>query len=116
MKSVSSGSLRGAAIRLFEAKDGELAVAEGLETALGVRMLYGVSVWAAGSAAQLASMDIPDEVSKLFICCDNDDAGIKAAEELGRRMVVRDKAVYMSRPANTGDDWSDVARKEVFGE
>ena len=52
MHAVRKGALRGAAVRLYEATD-RLAITEGIENALAVRLATGWPTWAATSATLL---------------------------------------------------------------
>jgi putative DNA primase/helicase len=115
MLSVFPGALSGTAVQLYEPLGGELAIAEGVETALAVRMLSGLPVWAAGSAAQLAKVEVPESVHTVHVCPDHDETGLAASRTLAKRMLAAGKAVRLALPAETGADWSDVSRKEVVG-
>jgi putative DNA primase/helicase len=70
-RKVLSSGINGAAVRLFEAGD-ELAVAEGIETALAVHLSTGKPVWAALSCGNLEKLWIPDPVARVCIYADND--------------------------------------------
>lgn len=58
-----------------------LGLAEGIETALSARQLYGFPVWATLSANRLAKITLPKEVTNLTIFADDGDVGMKAAFE-----------------------------------
>lgn len=68
--------------RLYPNESGTLAIAEGVENALAVRILTGLPVWAAGDAHAMEKLQIPAEVGELLIFSDGDPAGIAAAETL----------------------------------
>ncbi|MGZ5029044.1 MAG: toprim domain-containing protein [Methylobacter sp.] len=82
--------LSGSAIRLFPATD-VLCIAEGIESALSVHILTGLPVWAAGNAGNMAAMDIPDSVKKIYIYADEDEnyCGQQAAYTLANRLQVK---------------------------
>ena len=58
VKKLFSAGVRGAAIRLFEPET-ELALAEGIETALAVHLRLGLPVWAAGNGGALEARRNP---------------------------------------------------------
>lgn len=101
------GSLTGAAVRLQPAQR-ELAVAEGIETALSFAELYAVPTWAALSASGLAAFVAPPGIRRLVIAADADDrgAGLVAAQQLAERMRGRCDVEIHSAPQ--GQDWNDV--------
>jgi putative DNA primase/helicase len=103
------GSIVGGAVRLHPlGADGVLAVAEGIETALAFRALYGVPAWAALSTAGLQNFQPPAGLSRLVIASDSDDrgAGLRAAELLAER--ARRRCEVVLAPAPEGKDWADV--------
>jgi putative DNA primase/helicase len=113
-KKLLNGGIRGAAVRLFEPTD-ELAVAEGIETALAVHVRTGKPTWAALSASNLEKLWIPPSVTRVGIYADHDEsyAGQAAAYALARRLKAqarntgrREVAVHVPREAAT--DWADV--------
>lgn len=102
------GAVTGASAQLGPA-GADLAVAEGIETALSFAHLHGLPTWAALSTAGLRTFDPPATVRRLTIAADGDDAGAEAAEDLARRCARRcDVAIV---PAPSGSDWNDVLRE-----
>ena len=115
-KKLLSTGMSGAAIRLFEPVE-ELAVAEGIETALAVQMLRNIPAWAAMSAGNLERVQIPDSVRRILVYGDNDADGDfdgeASAYALARRLrkearhaAPRDVEVLI--PRKRGSDWADV--------
>ena len=120
-KKVLSAGINGAAIRLFEAGD-ELAVTEGIETAIAVHLATSKPVWAGLSAGNLEKLWLPDSVRKVCIYADNDaDAdfdGQAFAFALARRLKKEERrtgprAVQVFVPRQPGMDWADVWRARV---
>ena len=125
-RKVLSSGINGAAVRLFEAGD-ELAVAEGIETALAVHLSTGKPVWAALSCGNLEKLWIPDPVARVCIYADNDANaefdGQASAYALAHRLK-RDarklgganpdqpdrptREVQVFVPRQDGTDWADI--------
>lgn len=79
------GDLLGHGVR-FGRADEVMAVGEGIETMLSLRMgLPGMSMIAALSAAHLAAILLPPTLCRLYIAEDNDPAGRAATEKLTTR-------------------------------
>lgn len=99
----------GGAIRLYEATD-TLAVAEGIETAFAAHLLSGLPVWAAVTSSIMQSFDPPSYIKKVIVFADNDEnnAGIEAAKEVGKRLLKRGIEVKLHLPQNVGEDFLDV--------
>jgi putative DNA primase/helicase len=93
--------LSGCAIQLF-VPGKILAVAEGIETALAVHQIDNFPVWACGNAAQMESLEVPEETKTLYIYADEDDnfTGAKAAYTLAKRMKAKGKEVTVVRLFN----------------
>lgn len=106
------GDLVGAAVQLGPIPaDGELGVAEGIETALSYREMHGLPTWAALSTSGLRSFMPPVGVKRLVIAADSDDAkgeGLAAARHLAERASRRCEAVVIPAPA--GLDWNDALK------
>lgn len=111
VKKLFSAGVRGAAIRLFE-PEGELALAEGIETALAVHRRVGLPVWAAGNAGALEAVEVPSTVTavRIFADCDANFCGQAAAYRLANRLASTRRgievAVYV--PREPGKDFLDV--------
>ena len=79
------GHLLGNGVRFGEASD-IVAAGEGVETMLALKsVLPALPVIAGLSANNLAALDLPPALSRLYVALDNDAAGIKAAERLHER-------------------------------
>ncbi len=113
-----SRPLSGAAIRLFAGDasgHAELAIAEGIETALAVHAMTGLPVWASVSATLLQGFRPPAGTQRLRIWADKDrsGAGEHAASVLQQRLGDSLDARILLPPAPIpadarGIDWADV--------
>ncbi len=102
--------VKAAAVRLAEVVD-EMAIAEGIETALSVTALFGVPCWAVLSAAMLAQWHPPKGTKRVLICGDNDQSytGQAAAYELARRLVSTVSVeVQIPHAVGVNWDWNDA--------
>ena len=115
-KKLLSSGINGAAVRLFEADD-ELAIAEGIETALSVHLASGKPAWSALNAGNLEKLWIPESVRRVCIYADNDAgssyAGQASAYALARRLKREGskdtpRRVEVFVPRQDGEDWADV--------
>ena len=108
MASPIPGATRGGAVRLYPAGP-ILAVAEGIETALAIRVSYCLQVWATVSAGGMEAVVIPACVKEVVICADNDESGRgqEAAHKLAQRMFEEGRKVRLAIPTVTGQDWAD---------
>lgn len=96
---IYKGATTGGAIPLLPA-DTEMAVAEGIESALAVYEESGMPVWAATCASGLAAMEIPNFVRTVVVFADNDVNGVgqAAAERLAGRLRRSGKKVRVFIP------------------
>lgn len=100
--------LNGGAIRLGNV-DKSLFIAEGIETALSVQKMLGVACWAVGNAGLMDSFEVPDGVTNVGICADNDKnyTGQKAAYSLANRLSMAGINATVHIPGVAGTDFND---------
>lgn len=114
-KPVFDGATKGAAIRLYEARE-EVALCEGVETALAVREVAGLPVWACVSAGGLEAALLPEGVRRVVIAPDHDGRGLEAARNLAKRLLEEGRQVFFAVPPVEGHDWLDYLNAEGAGE
>ncbi len=102
------------AIHLYPA-DEKIGICEGIETALAVRLMTGLNVWAATSTSLLVDISVPTNTTKVIIYGDNDKskAGQQAAITAAENLTAMGKAVKIVMPAGSpilskSIDWLDV--------
>jgi predicted P-loop ATPase len=101
------GAIAGGCVRLSPiGSDGHLGIAEGIETALSARAIFGVPTWAALSADGLRRWQWPAGVSRVTIFADAGEAGVQAAEALADRLCIAGIANQILAPLH-GDDFND---------
>lgn len=118
MYGAKDGGLPGSAIRLHQLGDGtELIIAEGVETALSASILFGRPAWATGCAQFMERVEIPDFITSVIICGDNDASftGQCAAYILAKRLWSKKKNVIIRIPENVGEDWNDALKNKKDG-
>jgi len=101
---------KGAAVRLYSAGE-QLAVAEGIETALAVRQVTGRPAWAALSAHAVASVELPPQAHDVLIAADHDQAGLDAADRLADRLTREGRTARVAVPDEPGTDWLDELKE-----
>ena len=116
-KKLLSSGINGAAVRLDEATD-ELAITEGIETGLAVRLRTAKPTWAAINCGNLEKLWIPDSVERVCIYADNDAnaeySGQASAYSLAQRLVREARKAGLRRsvevfvPKQAGTDWADI--------
>lgn len=104
------GQVKGGAIRLAPMGD-QLAVAEGIETALSYAALTGEPTWCCMSAAGLEAFEPPPGIEDLTIAADGDDPGMRAARALVER--ARRHCNVILNPAPDGQDFNDVLKESA---
>jgi putative DNA primase/helicase len=111
----STGTINGAAVRLFEADD-ELGVAEGVATAVGAYQLFGVPTWAALSANGIKTFEPPPNIRRLHIFSDNDSnfVGQEASFALAKRVAASGVESNVNVPTDADTDWRDVLNTRVL--
>jgi putative DNA primase/helicase len=105
---MSLGPVAGGAVRLTPVA-AELAVAEGIETALSVVQAVGCPTWSALSAGGLQALRLPPVGRSVIILADGDDAGEAAAACAAQRWLKEGRRVRIARPPR-GKDFNDILR------
>ena len=119
MPPVYRGATQGAAIRLYPAME-TLSVAEGLETALAVRLGTGQPVWATGTANGMATLQLPSEIRIVNVWADLDLSGTgqRSAATLAQRLAREGRIVRILTPPGAipdgakSLDWLDIWNRE----
>ncbi|MBS0338345.1 MAG: toprim domain-containing protein [Proteobacteria bacterium] len=97
------GAGAGAAVRLYAAGE-RLAVAEGIETALAVRVADpSLPVWSCISAGGVAGVVLPAEVREVLLIADADPAGARAVLALASRCRSEGRCVRVVVPEGGAD-------------
>jgi Toprim domain-containing protein len=109
------GPVSGGAVRLAPVA-ATLLVGEGLENALTAAIHSGLPAWAALSAPNLAKVKLPPEVRAVVIAADHDEPGLKAANELGRRLLSEGRSVKVAKPPKPGQDFNDLVMEQSSNE
>lgn len=109
------GDLLGHGVHLGAGRADVLAVGEGLETLLALRVvLPDLPMIAALSAGHLAALELPDTLRRLYIARDNDAAGARAAAGLGERASAQGIDVRVLTP--DADDWNTALVRDGLDE
>jgi len=107
------GAVPAGAVRLGEPAE-TMGIAEGIETALSATQLFGIPVWAATCAAQLAKWTPPSEAKCVIVCADKDPnfAGQSAAFALAHRLAITGLHVEVRIPEGEDQklDFNDLVR------
>jgi phage/plasmid primase-like uncharacterized protein len=102
------GQVAGGAVRLWPVVP-ELAIAEGIETALAAAALLRLPAWSALSAGNLGdTLALPPEVRAVLIAADNDKPGLAAARAAAVRWKKEGRAVRIATPDRAGADFADL--------
>ncbi len=116
------GQVAGGAVRLEEA--GEcLAVAEGIETALAVKEMFGIPTWATLSTSGMRRVELPKNICTVYVAVDYDAnaAGEEAGMALIARLLREGRKAELLHPKRVvgklphgckGLDWLDVLNLE----
>ncbi|QXM24336.1 toprim domain-containing protein [Elioraea tepida] len=104
------GPIAGRAARFAWHPDpvGRWALAEGVETALAAAMLLGIPTWASLGASNLPKITPPAWAREAIICADHDDAGLRAAQEVARRLRQQGLQVRIIMPFRERADAADM--------
>lgn len=87
-----------------------MGIAEGIETAIAAKMIFGIPVWAALNTSLLAAWEPPAQVKRVVIFGDNDEnyAGHAAAYQLAHKLARKGLSVDIQITPEVGQDWNDV--------
>ncbi|MDR5826020.1 primase-helicase zinc-binding domain-containing protein [Caballeronia sp. LZ043] len=117
LNDVTLHKLNGGAVRLMDPVDGEIGVAEGLETAYASHMLFDVPVWYCLNRVLLADFVVPEglgiRVVHIFADFDAVDPrtgkspGVDAALRLAKRLRAERYTVMVHRPKKRGTDFAN---------
>ena len=101
--------INGGAVRLHPVAE-EIAVAEGIETALAVHDKTKLPVFSCLNAGNLANFEPPKEVKRVIVYGDNDVSfvGQEAAFKLASRLIKKGYSCEVKIPKKAGWDWLDV--------
>jgi putative DNA primase/helicase len=104
------GLSKGGAVRLMPPRDGEILIAEGLESTLAAMQLFDLPGWAAICAGGIEALDLPTEVREVLIAADHDLNGVgqRAALAAYERRTREGLSVRILLPPNIGEDFNDV--------
>jgi len=108
----------GCAIRLSPA-DTHMGIAEGIETAISASVLFGIPVWSAINAQNLAKWRPPAITRSVTVFADNDESftGHAAAYTLAKRLTLQHGLnVEVLVPPVVGQDWADVLGQASKGQ
>jgi len=100
-------TLTGASVALYPAAE-EMGIAEGIETAIAAKMIFGIPVWSALSTALMKSWEPPAIAKRVTVFADHDPnaAGQAAAWHLCHRLRMKGIETDVRMPTMFGD-WND---------
>jgi putative DNA primase/helicase len=90
--------------------DGRLGIAEGIETALSAKAIFGIPTWAALSADGLRRWEPPIGVTHVTIFADAGEAGVQSAATLAGQLQLAGIPNAIVTPLH-GDDFNDDLRR-----
>jgi hypothetical protein len=102
------GPLGEAAVRLFAAINGQLGLAEGIESAMSAYALTGVPTWATLGNERFGLVAIPESVTELHLFVDHDDGGNLARERGMATYAAEGRIIRVRKPSAVGSDWNDA--------
>ena len=107
------GTLGSGAVRLGGVAR-RLGLAEGIETAMSVSILFGLPCWATLGSERFALVRVPPDTAELVLFLDNDVGG-RRAERIARSAFAHLPVVEARYPRRAGADWNDVLRARSRG-
>jgi hypothetical protein len=100
------GVVAGSAVKLADVPHGVLAVGEGIETCMAANALGFGPAWALGSAGAIATLPVLEDIRKLILLGENDDASRKATDDCAERWLRAGREVELVEP-EVGKDLND---------
>jgi hypothetical protein len=106
---MSLGRIGGAAVRLAPVA-AELAIAEGIESALTAIVADGMPTWSAVASGGMKNLVLPAEVRVVTIIADHDGNGVgqRAASNAAQRWLGEGRRVRVALPPRLGSDINDM--------
>lgn len=105
------GPVKGGAARLDDWRETDtLALTEGVEDALAFMRLTGTPTWAACGSGMIKRMILPEQIRKIVVVADADEAGMKAAGEAYHAFGGQGRIVRVIRPIGAKDPAEIVGR------
>ena len=92
------GRVSGSAVKLDDVPHGVLAVGEGIETAMAANQMGFGPAWALGSAGAIATLPVLEDIRKLILLGENDDASRRATEQCAQRWLRAGREVELVEP------------------
>ena len=103
------GVAGGAAVKLDadERITKRLIIGEGVETAMTAQQIGLTPTWALGSAGAIAAFPVLDEIARLMILAENDEANARDTETCATRWYEAGRDVVINHPTS-GNDLNDA--------
>ena len=101
------GRVAGSAVKLADVPHGVLAVGEGIETCMAANALGFGPAWALGSAGAIATLPVLEDIRKLILLGENDDASRKATDDCAERWLRAGREVALVEPEVGSKDLND---------
>ena len=108
------GPSKGGAIKLTGEAMPQLAIGEGVETALSfskIPGMAGVPIWSTVDANGMTSFPVLPDVRTLWVIADHDKAGKRAADHVSETWANSDRNVFMLMAKHPGLDLNDLLRR-----
>lgn len=85
-----------------------LAIAEGFESARAFTHIHDLPCWASLGARRLDQLDVPPQVTRLFLAGDNDPEGRRAMAKAANAYARKNLRIVVGLPPPTFKDWAEV--------
>jgi predicted P-loop ATPase len=104
-KSLGTFATDAAAVQLYAPENGRLGVAEGIETAIAARILFGIPTWSLVSAGNFINFRPPAGISHVTIFADSGRDGEACARALATKLMALQIETEVMLPEH-GDDFN----------